>query len=93
MNVNQFASRCHTNSRANVLQHASFTFRFARFADFAAVANDAVREVDPFFLWQLLIEIMLDLHSVFLFGHAESTTDACDVCINHDSRRDTKCIA
>ncbi len=57
------------------------------------MADDAVGEVDPFFLRQLLVELACYADGVILVGHGDAAADACGVSIGHGARRYVKRVA
>lgn len=57
--------------RAEVIKQASFTLGFLRLAGAPTETDDSVAEGDPLIDGELVHQISLDLHGVFLLGEAQ----------------------
>ena len=71
--------------RTNVFQGTSRALRFSRGANLATVVDQAMTEIDPFFLGQDLGKVLFNFLGINMPGEAESIADPPDVRVYHDA--------
>ena len=88
----RFLNSTRNPRRVNLSTPATrFEFRATSDTDLAAVVNQSMRKIDPFFPRDKIHQVPFDLFCTVRLSQAEQFADPADMRVHDDAARDSKC--